>query len=107
LIQTDVAVPALPDDPALFAGTLLSAGYFEPLGFTGGDRMRNEQYRAKALRASVANQMTDLAGCLRSLNLTIDFRPFRPVDRACDQTRPRAHRRVLATVCRPDDINPG
>ena len=33
-----VAVPELPDDPALYARTLAAAGYFEALGFSDEDR---------------------------------------------------------------------
>jgi FkbH-like protein len=76
-----VAVPELPEDPALFARTLLAAGYFESTRFTSDDRKRNEQYRAEGLRANLAAQATDLESYLRSLDMTIEFRPFAPVDR--------------------------
>ena len=76
-----VAVAELPDDPAFFARTLLSAGYFESIQFTNEDRRRNQQYQANGLRADLAAQATDLSGYLRSLDMTIDFRPFTPLDR--------------------------
>ena len=39
----DVAVPELPDDPALYARTILMAGYFESIAFTEEDRQRASQ----------------------------------------------------------------
>jgi len=76
-----VAVPELPEDPALFARTLLSAGYFESIHFTEEDRNRNEQYRADASRVDLAARATDLENYLRSLEMRIEFRAFSPVDR--------------------------
>ena len=76
-----VAVPELPEDPALFARTLLSAGYFESIHFTDEDRNRNEQYRADGLRVSLAARAINLENYLRSLEMRIDFRAFSPVDR--------------------------
>jgi FkbH-like protein len=76
-----VAVPELPDDPAFFTRALLSTGYFESIRFTDDDRKRNEQYRTNAQRADLANQIQDLASYLRSLDMTIEFRPFTPIDR--------------------------
>jgi FkbH-like protein len=76
-----VAVPELPDDPALFARTLLTAGYFESTHFSFEDRNRNEQYKADRLRSSLASCASNLEGYLRSLEMTIDIRRFAPLDR--------------------------
>lgn len=40
----EVAVPEVPDDPALHGMTLLSAGYFETISFTEDDRQRSQRY---------------------------------------------------------------
>lgn len=64
-----VAVPELPADPALYAGTLLAAGYFEAISFTNEDRQRADQYQANAERAQVLGAATDLGSYLRSLGM--------------------------------------
>ena len=40
-----VAVPELPDDPALYPRTIADAGYFEGLAVTDEDRERTGQYQ--------------------------------------------------------------
>jgi len=77
-----VAVPELPADPALFAGTLLAAGYFEAIAFTGEDRYRADQYQANAARAELLGAATDLDSHLRSLEMKAICSPFEPVGRA-------------------------
>ncbi len=77
----EVAVPELPDDPAMFARTLLCAGYFESIAFTEDDRKRNEQYAANALRARLAEDSTDIESYLRSLDMTIEIGSFTQIDR--------------------------
>jgi len=76
-----VAVPELPDDPAQFARLILSAGYFEAVHFTAEDRKRNDQYQADRLRANLTRDAIDLESYLRSLEMTLDFRPFVSIDR--------------------------
>jgi FkbH-like protein len=71
-----VAVPELPDDPALYARTLLAAGYFEAVSFSDEDRQRAEFYQGNARRATLAKQAGDVESYLASLDMTIDFRPF-------------------------------
>ena len=45
-----VAVPELPDDPALYAACLADAGYFEGLASTAEDLERTRQYQANRQR---------------------------------------------------------
>jgi FkbH-like protein len=71
-----VAVPELPDDPALYARTLAAAGYFEALGFSDEDRQRADFYRDNARRLKLQEQTTDLDAYLASLEMVITFRPF-------------------------------
>lgn len=71
-----VAVPELPDDPALYARTLAAAGYFEAVGFSDEDRKRAGFYRDNARRVTLQSQLGDLEGYLVSLEMKIVFRPF-------------------------------
>ena len=72
----EVAVPELPDDPALFPGLLARAGYFEALELTQEDQARAVQYQNNLRRASTAAQATDLDAYLRSLEMRLSWRPF-------------------------------
>lgn len=72
----EVAVPELPDDPALYARTLTAAGYFESVAFSEEDRRRADFYQDNARRAALADQVGDLGAYLASLRMEIDFRPF-------------------------------
>ncbi len=78
----EVAVPELPDDPALYARTLLAAGYFEALVFSDEDRKRAEYYQDNAKRVALQATVGDLASYLASLEMTIGFRPFDEAGRA-------------------------
>src|SRR5204863_5190613 len=66
-----VAVPELPEDPALYARCLADAGYFEALQITGEDFERSGQYRANVEREQLRDSSTDLEGYLRSLNMEL------------------------------------
>ena len=45
-----VAVPELPEDPALYAAALADAGYFEAVHLTAEDLERTRQYQANLQR---------------------------------------------------------
>jgi FkbH-like protein len=77
-----VAVPELPADPALYARTLMAAGYFEAVGFSDEDRKRSEFYQDNARRVALKNQAHGLGAYLKSLDMTITFRPFNRIGRA-------------------------
>jgi FkbH-like protein len=77
-----VAVPELPDDPALYARTLAAAGYFESVTFSEEDRRRGEFYQGNARRVALAAQAGDLDAYLASLRMTIVFAPFDATGRA-------------------------
>ena len=72
----EVAVPELPDDPALYARTLLAAGYFEAIAFSSEDRQRAGYYQDNARRATLAKQTGDLGAYLASLNMRLTLQPF-------------------------------
>ena len=79
LVRTElpmVAVPEVPDEPALVVGCLADAGYFESVGLTTDDRRRTELYRTNASRAVLAAETTDLDQYLRSLDMRLVWRRF-------------------------------
>lgn len=71
-----IAVPELPDDPALYPRALAWAGYFEAVAYSEDDRRRAEQYQANSERNALKVVAHDLDGFLRSLEMKITFRPF-------------------------------
>jgi FkbH-like protein len=71
-----VAVPELPEDPALYARTLAAAGYFESVTFSDEDRKRADFYRDNARRAALHDRVGDVDAYLESLDMEIGFRPF-------------------------------
>jgi FkbH-like protein len=72
----EVAVPELPENPALYARTLAAAGYFEAVAFSDEDRKRAEFYQGNARRVALQKNVGDIESYLISLNMEIGFRPF-------------------------------
>jgi FkbH-like protein len=77
-----VAVPELPEDPALYARTLAAAGYFESVAFSTEDRERAEMYQSNTRRVALQKQAGDLDSYLASLEMEILFAPFDRTNRA-------------------------
>ncbi len=71
-----VAVPELPEDPALFARTLLAAGYFETIALSDEDRIRADDYSARASRIELQSTSRNLESFLASLDMEISFSSF-------------------------------
>lgn len=71
-----VAVPELPESPALYARTLAAAGYFETAGFSEEDRNRSSYYAENARRIAVKAAAGSLDDYLRSLDMTLRLAPF-------------------------------
>ena len=78
----EVAIPELPKDPALFARTLIAAGYFEAITFSEEDRKRASFYQDNAKRAQILNQSSDMDTYLQSLGMEITLTPFDATGRA-------------------------
>jgi FkbH-like protein len=78
----EVAVPELPDDPALYARTLAAAGYFEAVSFAEEDLKRAGFYQDNARRATLKKQTGGVDAYLESLDMTITFQPFDATGRA-------------------------
>lgn len=72
----EVAIPELPDDPALYPRTLMAAGYFENTTFSQEDRQRSAYYEANAKRVQALEQVGDFNAYLQSLEMKISFAPF-------------------------------
>jgi FkbH-like protein len=77
-----VAVPELPDDPALYARTLAAAGYFEAVAFSEEDRKRAAMYDDNARRVQLQRQVGDVDAYLASLDMVITLQPFDSTNRA-------------------------
>lgn len=71
-----VAVPELPDDPALYTRTLLAAGYFETVSLSAEDLLRADDYTSRAKRIELQGASRDLTSYLQSLDMEIVFAPF-------------------------------
>ncbi len=71
-----VAVPELPEDPALYAPCIAAAGYFEAVRLTEEDVARTIQYQQRAQHESLRATTTDLEGYLRSLDMELSWRRF-------------------------------
>jgi len=78
----DVAVPELPEDPALYTRTVAAGGYFEAIAFSQEDRARAEMYQSNARRVALQKQAGDIEAWLASLQMEIGFAPFDAVGRA-------------------------
>jgi FkbH-like protein len=77
-----VAVPELPDDPALYSRYLLAGGYFEAVTFSAEDNKRAEFYQKNAQRVALQQQVGDLDAYLSSLDMKVRFQPFDDMGRA-------------------------
>ncbi len=71
-----VAVPEVPDDPALVPHVLAAAGYFEAVTVTAEDRERTAQYQDNRARETLKSSVTDLDGYLRNLEMRLLWRRF-------------------------------
>jgi FkbH-like protein len=71
-----VAVPELPEDPALYPDCLVSAGYFEAVALTQEDLIRSEQYQKNLERDKAQASFTDLTDYLKSLDMELIWGPF-------------------------------
>ena len=78
----EVAVPELPEDPALYVRTLLAAGYFEAVTFSAEDQKRAEFYQDNAHRVALQRSTRDIDAYLKTLNMSITFQPFDEIGRA-------------------------
>ena len=81
-VLPSVGIPELPDDPALFARTLLASGYLEATTFSDEDRARADFYQSNARRLALQNSAGDISAYLKSLEMEITFQSFDVAGRA-------------------------
>ena len=76
-----VAVPEVPEDPALYTRCLADAGYFEAAAFTADDLQRAQQYLDNARREETRHAAGgDLESYLDSLKMELTVGRFEDVD---------------------------
>lgn len=71
-----VAVPEVPEDPALVPQCLADAGYFEAIAVTADDLERTKQYQLNRERQSLAESATDMESYLRGLAMRLQWSRF-------------------------------
>ncbi len=71
-----VAVPEVPDDPALVPTLMADAGYFEALAITDEDHARARHYQGNLQRDALKETATDMESYLRGLDMRLTWRPF-------------------------------
>ncbi|MGJ3252725.1 MAG: HAD-IIIC family phosphatase [Elainellaceae cyanobacterium] len=74
-----VAVPEVPEDPALYLRCLSDAGYFEAVSFSGDDAKRADQYLANSRRNELKQKSHNLESFLESLHMEMAIAPIDPV----------------------------
>ncbi|MFQ5698558.1 MAG: HAD-IIIC family phosphatase [Myxococcota bacterium] len=77
----EVAVPDLPEDPALYVRAVASQRYFEPVSFTREDAERVRYYAQNARRKEMAADVGDLEEFLASLGMCARLEPVTPLNR--------------------------
>jgi FkbH-like protein len=77
-----VAVPELPNDPALYVRCIADAGYFEAVSFTAEDLRRGEQYATNTAREALRGVSQSVDDFLRGLEMSVTYGPIEPVDLA-------------------------
>ncbi len=71
-----VAVPEVPDDPAMIPHILADAGYFESLAITAEDLQRSGQYQENIAREQHRATASDMESFLRGLDMRMVYRRF-------------------------------
>jgi len=78
----EVAVPELPNDPALYARTLIAAGYFEAIAFSEEDKKRAKFYNDNAKRVEILSKSSDMESYLKALEMEISLTDFDEIGRS-------------------------
>jgi FkbH-like protein len=71
-----IAVPELPEDPAMYLQALAELNLFETASFSEADRTRAEQYRHEAQRELIRPSFTNIKEYLISLGMEIKLERF-------------------------------
>ena len=73
MLLPSVAVPEVPNDPAIFPRLISMAGYFETISFTDEDIKRSDMYQANMKRNIDLNSSKDLSKFLSKLNMKLIY----------------------------------
>ncbi len=73
MLLPSVAVPEVPNDPAVFPRVISMAGYFESISFTDEDIKRSDMYQANMKRNVDFNSSKDLSKFLCKLNMKLIY----------------------------------
>lgn len=76
-----VAVPEMPEDPALYMRALSQAGYFALSSFTQEDVLRSESYQNSLKVKEVLHEAIDIKDGLAALKMKLELRPFDAIGR--------------------------
>jgi FkbH-like protein len=100
----EVAVPELPDDPALYASYVSAACYFEIAKLGADDLNRAEAYHGNARRAEIRKTIGDYDDYLRSLGMTLTVSTFDAIGRSrIAQLINKSNQFNLTTIRRQED----
>lgn len=77
----DVAVPEMPQDPALYVRAVSQAGYFDMLSYTKEDRNRTQSYQHKLKAEQAMSESINIQDALNSIAMEIRFKEFDPIGR--------------------------
>ena len=73
---SDITVPELPEDPALYLSYIKEQNLFETASYSQEDRNRTAQYRAEAGRALFQQQYNSFDEYLQSIEMVATVAPF-------------------------------
>ncbi len=73
---SEITVPELPEDPAMYLTYLRSLGLFETASYSPEDRSRTQQYREQAERAVFASSFQSYDAYLEGLDMKAVAAPF-------------------------------
>lgn len=71
-----IAVPELPEDPALYLSFLQAQNYFETASYSSEDSNRTGQYQAEFERKKAENSFSNIEDYLKSLEMVGEANPF-------------------------------
>lgn len=75
---SDIEVPELPEDPALYLDYLQSCNFFDTVSFTGKNADRTKQYQTEFERTKLQHTFESLDDYLKSLEMMGEAKAFEP-----------------------------
>ena len=101
---SEIEVPDLPEDPALYLNFLQECNYFETVSFTGANADRTKQYQAEYERRQLQMTFDSIDKYLESLEMVGEIKPFDSVHYArIAQLTQRSNQFNLRTIRYTED----